>query len=152
MSLKTRMHKMVKDLIADWQDSGLGKGHCTEAQYLCWTDEEYQHYQETGQLPEEEETQHPNGWMTDGEYESSLGVICPRCKEEDVNLVGDLDAQEGAAFQDCRCGSCGLHWSDGYFLKTYDPQFCDCKTPEMSTSFGETHPRCLACGYPEEPK
>ena len=97
------------------------------------------------------DSKHPTGWMTDEEYAEGLGEHCPLCRSDNISNTEELQQDAGRAFQNCTCYDCGLSFSDGYYLRTYDPHFCDCTEPDMSTSIGEKYPRCLLCGCIEEP-
>lgn len=59
--------------------------------------------------------------MTDEEYVSHEGAICPFCRSPEVETAGRLESDGSIVWQPCKCASCKKEWTDQYKLVGYDP-------------------------------
>lgn len=50
------------------------------------------------------------------DYLSKRGCVCPHCLSDEIEPTGTVQTDGGAAWQDMRCGMCGLTWVDQYKL------------------------------------
>ena len=59
--------------------------------------------------------------LTEQDYVAKLGLACPSCyTTEDVETDGRVQAtDDGVAWQDALCNTCGATWIDNYTLVGY---------------------------------
>jgi phage FluMu protein Com len=53
------------------------------------------------------------------QYLSVLGNKCPNCGEQPVTCTDSLYADDGVAWQNCKCPECKAEWTDQYRLIGY---------------------------------
>lgn len=49
-------------------------------------------------------------------YLSSLGIVCPVCKSDNITVDGPMEQEAGIAWQDVECKACKHSWTDEYKL------------------------------------
>lgn len=61
----------------------------------------------------------PKPAMTDQQYLSHRGMLCPFCHANDVRMAGKSDVTETGILQPAICGGCGAEWTEVYKLAGY---------------------------------
>jgi len=57
--------------------------------------------------------------LSDEEYVSNAGSICPFCKSSDITYTGKPEFMDDGGTNDIQCGSCNKEWTDQYQLVGY---------------------------------
>lgn len=50
------------------------------------------------------------------DYLSSLGLVCPVCKSDNITIAGPMEQDVGIAWQNIECKACKHSWIDEYTL------------------------------------
>ena len=57
--------------------------------------------------------------LTEQEYISKGGQLCPRCKSSDIRTYGEANFDDDYVWQRIICEDCSVEWDDVYKLVGY---------------------------------
>ena len=59
--------------------------------------------------------------MTDAEYVECQGLLCPKCRSEDIGPISrpEMVADSPILVQEVKCDACDFRWTDEYCLTNF---------------------------------
>ena len=59
--------------------------------------------------------------MTDAEYVDVQGLLCPKCRSEDIGPISrpEVVSDSPVIIQEIKCDGCGFIWADEYCLTNF---------------------------------